>query len=76
MLAVINNGGGKIFEKVPRLSGMSEKAKEWMAAETVVDFEAVAKAFGMDYLRVTRTDDFDGPSGDGPLLLEVIPKAG
>jgi 2-succinyl-5-enolpyruvyl-6-hydroxy-3-cyclohexene-1-carboxylate synthase len=75
VLVVINNGGGKIFEKVPRLKDMSESAKGWMAAETPVDFEAVAKVFGMDFLRVTRTDDFDGPgAGERPLLLEVVPQ--
>jgi len=74
VLVVINNGGGKIFEKVPRLRGMSDAAKGWMMAETLVDFEALAKAFGMDYVRVTRTDDFDG-AGDGAraVLLEVVP---
>ena len=77
VLVVINNGGGKIFEKVPRLQGMSESAKGWMAAETPVDFAAVAKAFGLDHLRVTRVDDFDGPGeGKRAVLLEVVPDAG
>jgi len=75
VLAVINNGGGKIFEKVPRLQGMSEAAKSWMVAETPVDFAAVAKAFGLDHMRVSRVDDFDG-AGDGEkvVLLEVVPE--
>ncbi|MEP2775505.1 MAG: thiamine pyrophosphate-binding protein [Luteolibacter sp.] len=75
VMAVINNGGGKIFTKVPRLEGMSEAAKSWMAAETPVDFAAVAKAFGMDHLRVERADEFDGVEDGGrALLLEVVPK--
>jgi len=74
VLAVINNGGGKIFEKVPRLRDMSESAKNWMVAQTPVDFAAVAKAFGLDHRCVSRVDDFDG-AGDGqrPVLLEVVP---
>lgn len=76
VLAVINNGGGKIFEKVPRLQGMSEAAKSWMNAGTSVDFAAIAKAFGLEYQRVSRTDDFDGADeGGDPVLLEVVPDA-
>lgn len=76
VLVVINNGGGKIFDGVPRLRKMSEPAKSWMAAETPVDFGALAKAFGLDHLCVTRADKFDGV-GDGgkTLLLEVVPDA-
>ena len=74
VMAVINNGGGKIFSKVPRLEVMSEAAKGWMEAETPVDFAAVAKAFGMDYMRVTRVDEFDGvEESEKALLLEVVP---
>ena len=76
VLVVINNGGGKIFEKVPRLQGMSDTSKSWMAAETPVDFAALAKAFGLNHLRVSRSDDFDGPGdGEGAMLLEVVPDA-
>ena len=76
VMAVINNGGGRIFDRVPRLSSMSEQAKGWMAAESTVDFGAVAKAWGMDHLRVTRTDEFDGAGGDGKaVLLEIVPDA-
>ncbi|QTN31862.1 hypothetical protein HZ994_05800 [Akkermansiaceae bacterium] len=77
VMAVINNGGGQIFGRVPRLSVMGEKAKAWMAAETPVDFSAIAKAWGMDHLRVTRADEFDGAGSDGKaVLLEIIPDAG
>ena len=74
VLVVINNGGGKIFDKVPRLQGMSDAAKAWISAESPVDFEALAKGFGMDYLRVARTDDFDGAGNkERAVLLEVVP---
>jgi 2-succinyl-5-enolpyruvyl-6-hydroxy-3-cyclohexene-1-carboxylate synthase len=76
VLVVINNGGGKIFDKVPRLQGMSDTAKAWMSAESPVDFEALAKVFGMDYARVSRTDDFDGAGGERAVLLEVVPDEG
>ena len=76
VLAVINNGGGRIFDRVPRLATMSGKAKDWMAAESTVDFAALAKAWGMDYLRLTRADEFDGAGCDGKAtLLEIVPDA-
>ncbi len=77
VMAVINNGGGRIFDRVPRLAAMSGKAKDWMAAESPVDFAALAKAWGMDHLRVTRADEFDGAGGDGKAtLLEIVPDVG
>lgn len=77
VMTVINNGGGRIFDRVPRIATMSGKAKEWMAAESPVDFGALAKAWGMDYLRLARTDEFDGAGSDGKaVLLEIVPDAG
>lgn len=75
-LVVINNGGGSIFSRVPRLKPMSENAKKWIAAETPADFQAVATLWGMDYLKVTRADEFDGPGDlDRTILIEVLPDA-
>lgn len=76
VMVVINNGGGRIFDRVPRLAIMSGKAKGWMAAESPVDFAALAKAWGMDHLRATHTDEFDGAGSDGKtVLLEIVPDA-
>lgn len=76
VLVVINNGGGKIFERVPRLQGLGPAAKQWMAAESPVDFEAVAKVWGMNFMRMARADQFDGVEAQGATLLEVVPDAG
>ncbi|MFD2255883.1 thiamine pyrophosphate-binding protein [Luteolibacter algae] len=74
VLVVINNGGGKIFERVPRLEGMSDAAKSWMAAEAPVNFEALARAWGMDFQRVCRVDEFDGVMAfERAVMLEVVP---
>ena len=73
-MVVINNSGGQIFSRVPRLESMSERAKKWMAAKTPASFESVAKLWGMDYLKVTRADEFDGvESSERAVLLEVVP---
>ena len=74
VMVVINNGGGQIFSRVPRLEAMSGAAKTWMAAETTADFEALAKMWGMGYLKVTRADQFDGVEvSDRAVLVEVVP---
>ena len=74
VMVVINNSGGQIFSRVPRLDSMSENAKKWMAAETPADFQAVAKLWGMDYMKVTRTDEFDGiEDTERAILVEVVP---
>jgi len=74
VMVVINNGGGQIFSLVPRLEAMSETAKKWMAAETPADFRTVAQMWGMDYLKVSRADEFDGVEGtERATLVEVVP---
>lgn len=72
VLVVINNGGGRIFDSVSRLAGMSPQAKEWMSVETVVDFEAIARAWDMEYLKMSSADEFDGvPKSEKATLLEI-----
>lgn len=74
VMVVINNNGGQIFSRVPRLESMGEGAKKWMAAETPADFEAVAKLWGMDYIKVTRADEFDGVEDtERAVLVEIVP---
>lgn len=74
VMVVMNNGGGGIFEGVPRLKAMCDGAKRWMVARTEVDFGALARGFGMRYVRVARVDEFDGvEDGEGAVLLEVVP---
>ena len=74
VMVVINNSGGQIFSRVSRLGDMSESAKRWMVAETPADFHAVAKLWGMDYQKITRTDEFDGiENSERATLVEVVP---
>lgn len=76
VLAVVNNGGGKIFERLPRLRSMSPRAIEWMTNPQTADFEGLATLWGMRHLRVRTVDDFDKfePGGE-TLLLEIVPDA-
>lgn len=74
VLCVINNGGGKIFERLPRLQSMSPRAAEWMTNPQNADLAGLATLWGMDHVRVRTVDDFDQfQSGEKTVLLEIIP---
>lgn len=76
VLAVINNGGGKIFERLPRLQSMSPRAVEWMTNPQSADLSGLATLWGMNHLRIRTVDDFDQfQSSDKTLLLEIVPDA-
>lgn len=77
VLAVINNLGGRIFERLPRLQTMSPRAAECMTNPHAADLSGLAALWGMKHLRVKRADDLDDfESGDLPTLLEILPDAG
>jgi 2-succinyl-5-enolpyruvyl-6-hydroxy-3-cyclohexene-1-carboxylate synthase len=77
VLAVINNHGGRIFERLPRLQSMSPRAAECMTNPHRADLSGLAALWGMKHLRVKRADDLDAfEPGDQPTLLEILPDAG
>jgi 2-succinyl-5-enolpyruvyl-6-hydroxy-3-cyclohexene-1-carboxylate synthase len=74
VLAVINNGGGKIFERLPRLESMSPRAKECLLNPQTADFSGMAQLWDMRHVRISRADDFDEFEGGGnTVLLEIVP---
>ncbi len=74
VLVVINNGGGKIFERLPRLKSMSPRAVEWMTNPQTADLSGLATLWGMNHLRIGTVDDFDRfEPGEKTLLLEIVP---
>jgi len=74
VLAVINNGGGKIFERLPRLESMSPRAKECLLNPQTADFSGMAQLWNMRHVRISRADDFDAFEGGGDTtLLEIVP---
>lgn len=75
VLAVINNRGGRIFDRLPRLQSMSPRARDWMANEPQADFRGLAQLWGMSHRTVRCIDDLDDLERDGALLLEVLPDA-
>jgi 2-succinyl-5-enolpyruvyl-6-hydroxy-3-cyclohexene-1-carboxylate synthase len=76
VLAVMNNGGGRIFSRVPRLASMSERGRELMLNAHDVSLEGWAAMWDMDFLRIGRQEDFDGlEPGDRPVVVELRPSA-
>lgn len=74
VLVVINNGGGRIFERLPRLSGLSDKQRDAIIQPHQVSLKSWAEMWGMDYCRLERREDFDAlEAGDRTLLVEVVP---
>ncbi len=73
-LAVINNRGGGIFERLPRLKSMSPRAAECMINPQRADLAGFAALWGMGHLRIHTADDLDAFNhGVKPVLLEIIP---
>lgn len=74
VLAVINNRGGRIFSRLPRLRAMSPRAAECMTNPQQADLAGLAALWGMAHLRVGTPDDFDAfEPGGPPVLLEIVP---
>jgi 2-succinyl-5-enolpyruvyl-6-hydroxy-3-cyclohexene-1-carboxylate synthase len=75
VLVVINNSGGKIFERLPQLQSMSPRAIEWMCNPQAADLAGFATLWDMNHLRVETLDDFDRlETGAKTLLLEIVPQ--
>jgi 2-succinyl-5-enolpyruvyl-6-hydroxy-3-cyclohexene-1-carboxylate synthase len=75
VLVVVNNGGGRIFERLPRLAGMNARASEVVANAHQRGFGHWAAMWGMEHLRVETLDALDLEPGEGTLLLELCPDA-
>ena len=74
VLAVINNSGGKIFDRLPRLNSMSPKAAECLINPHAANLAGLAALWGMDQVRIRTADDFDQfEAGEKTTLLEIIP---
>jgi 2-succinyl-5-enolpyruvyl-6-hydroxy-3-cyclohexene-1-carboxylate synthase len=76
VLAVINNSGGRIFERLPRLEGMSGRTRKLLRAPQEARLGHWAEMWGMDHLRVDTGEGFDALEGRDAarsLLLELVP---
>ena len=73
VLVVINNKGGRIFERLPRLRGLAEEERALMTNAHQQQFGSWAEMWGMDYQVVTGRESFEVESRDKPLVLELRP---
>jgi len=75
-LVIINNGGGKIFEQLPRLESMTQSETHKFTQSHQINFESYAKMWEWDYLAVHDPESLDQQAEfSGPVIIEVFPDA-
>jgi 2-succinyl-5-enolpyruvyl-6-hydroxy-3-cyclohexene-1-carboxylate synthase len=75
VIVVVNNGGGRIFERLPRVKKMSESTQEIVANAHQFNFEKWAEMWGMDYLKIESADTLEIEGGERTLVVELVPSA-
>lgn len=74
VLAVIQNRGGRIFERLPGMESMLPRTVECMTNPHDADLSGLARLWGIEHLAVRRADDLDAiPQHHAGLLLELLP---
>ncbi len=73
VIAVMNNGGGRIFDRLPRVKAMGEAQRGIIANEHAFNFESWATMWGWDYQRVDNADELEIEGGEVPLVVEIVP---
>ena len=71
-IVVINNGGGRIFRRLPALTNFSATQMQMVENAHSLKFKGWAEMWGMDYRKVTRLNDLESLP-DGLLLIELFP---
>jgi 2-succinyl-5-enolpyruvyl-6-hydroxy-3-cyclohexene-1-carboxylate synthase len=73
VIVVMNNGGGRIFDRLPRVQKMDGAQRGIISNEHPFSFESWAMMWGWDYQRVETVDDLEIESGAVPLVVELVP---
>ncbi len=73
VIVVMNNGGGRIFERLPRVQRLEPSLRGIIANEHAFSFESWAMMWGWDYLRVESADELEIEGGAVPLVVEIVP---
>ena len=71
-IVVINNGGGRIFRRLPALKQLSASQMQLVENPHKIDFEGWAAMWGISYRKVSSISDLESLP-DGSLLMELIP---
>jgi 2-succinyl-5-enolpyruvyl-6-hydroxy-3-cyclohexene-1-carboxylate synthase len=73
VLVVVNNGGGRIFERLPRLGGLPERERALMSNAHGTRFADWAAMWGMGHLEVNGREDLEVEPGERPVVVELRP---
>ncbi len=73
ILVVMNNGGGRIFDRLPGVKTSPDESQQWIRQETEAKLEHLAKLWGCHYHLATSIDDFEFEPNSGLTLLEARP---
>jgi len=73
VIVVINNGGGRIFDRLPRIAALPEEKREIVRNGHEWDFGMWAQMWGMDYQRVSCVDELEVEAPEHGIVLELIP---
>ncbi len=72
-IVVLNNGGGRIFSRLPSLAGLPPKEKRVTENRHGRRFEAWAAMWGMDYRLWPASEPFPEVEGSGEVVVEALP---
>ena len=75
-IVVINNGGGRIFSRLPALADLSEVERQAVENDHCISLEHWAAMWGMGYLRVECEDEFDIGEDEPALVIEIMIQGG
>ena len=73
VLVVINNRGGRIFDRLPDFKELTQGERECVINSHDQKFESWAAMWDLDYQLVTRCDHFDVTRRERPMVLELKP---
>jgi len=73
VLAVINNGGGRIFERIARLGALEESERALMANAHRTRFQPWAEMWGMEHVTISAREEFEVKPGRSPQVVEICP---
>ena len=71
-IVVINNGGGKIFSRLPAVRSSSYKVKESIMNHHNISFESWASMWGINYINAMTPNDLNNIP-KGPTIIEIKP---
>ncbi len=71
-IVVINNGGGKIFSRLPAVRSSSYEVKESIMNHHNISFESWASMWGINYINAMTPNDLSNIP-KGPTIIEIKP---